>query len=288
MVKTKNNFSYLYSSIITAVVTKTSVSPITRLKVLQQTETYYGKNKYNKSLFHSVKNMIRKEGYKGLFKGNLTNIAKSIPNYCIKFPLNDFYLSMLMLDKKYKTKKDIPYTKLLGAGIFTGVCQTIITYPLDLIRTRITQEDKITGKKSGIIKIFKNTIKNEGYNSLYKGIIPSLLTTPLYIGIQLSLFQNFKKEDGDVLDSLISGAAAGVISQSLMYPGDTVKRQLQLNGMNGNKKFNGLIDCISYLYCKNGLKTFYRGLPLNTIKSVPEIAIKFSTYEYLKKLFNTN
>ena len=79
---------------------------------------------------------------------------------------------------------------------------------------------------------------------------------------------------------------AGLISQSLMYPGDTVKRQLQINGMNGIKKYNNILDCINYIYSKNGIKGFYKGLIINSIKSIPEIAIKFTIYEYVKSLFS--
>ena len=185
MSKENINFSYLYSDNYCN--TKTAVSPISRLKILQQTESYFGKNNYNKNLLQSFKNMLREEGYKGLFKGNLTNIAKSIPNYGVKFPLNDFYLSFVMSNEKYKTKKDIPYKILLGCGMFTGFCQTLITYPLDFTRTRISQEDNITGKRAGMFKTIKDAVKNEGYTSLYKGIIPSLLFTSAYIGIQLSV-----------------------------------------------------------------------------------------------------
>tara|TARA_B110000971_G_scaffold221834_1_gene270899 strand:+ start:5142 stop:5999 length:858 start_codon:yes stop_codon:yes gene_type:complete len=274
----------IISSFTTAIITKTSVSPITRIKVLKQIESYHSTTKYN-NLNKSIKYIYNNEGFLGFYKGNLINIYRAIPNYCLKFPLNDLYLKSIIKDTKHKSIKELPFNELLKAGVFTGTIQTTIMYPIDVIRTRIIQDKDMIHKKTTVVNCLTNTIKKEGFKSLYNGFIPAILTSPLYIGLQLSLYQSFKNREDVLSNSLIAGGLSGVISQSIMYPGDTIKRHLQINGF-GTKKYSNLRECIYTIYKNEGVAGFYKGIKLNSIKSIPEIAIKFTIYEQMKYLLN--
>ena len=280
--KDKETYTYITSSVITAIVTKTSIAPITRVKVLQQIQSYHSSTHYN-NIFSSFKYIYNQEGVRGFYKGNTANIYKSIPNYCLKFPLNDLYIHKIIKDKNYKTVKELPFQELLQAGLFTGVMQTSCAYPLDLIRTRVTQDKNMLEQKMTIGKCLIETVKQEGITALYKGFTPAITTTPIYIGLQLSTFQYLKNQDHILSNTLLAGATAGVLSQSIMYPGDTIKRQMQINGMNKNTQYNSVRECIMNIYKKHGIQGFYKGIMLNSVKSIPEIAIKFSIYEYVKQ-----
>ena len=51
---------------------------------------------------------------------------------------------------------------------------------------------------------------------------------------------------------------------------------------NSKKIYNGVFDCVNKMYAKNGISGFYKGFRLNFIKAIPEVAIKFSTYDLIK------
>ena len=280
----KNIIKNFLSSFTTAIFTKTIVAPLTRIKVLKQIESYHSTTKYN-NFSGSIKYIYNNEGFPGFYKGNMINIYRAIPNYCLKFPLNDIYLKSIIKNNKYKSIKDLPFNELFKAGIFTGSIQTTIMYPIDVIRTRIIQDNDMINRKTTIIKCFNNTIRKEGFKSLYNGFTPAILTSPLYIGLQLSLYQSFRNREDILSNSLIAGGLSGIISQSIMYPGDTIKRHLQINGFN-KKKYNNIKDCIYTIYKNENIAGFYKGIKLNSIKSLPEIAIKFTIYEYIKQLLN--
>ena len=139
--KDKETYTYITSSVITAIVTKTSIAPITRVKVLQQIQSYHSSTHYN-NIFSSFKYIYNQEGVRGFYKGNTANIYKSIPNYCLKFPLNDLYIHKIIKDKNYKTVKELPFQELLQAGLFTGVMQTSCAYELVLLRIKICWNKK--------------------------------------------------------------------------------------------------------------------------------------------------
>ena len=282
----KDFIKNIISSFTTAIFTKTAVSPITRIKVLKQIESYHSTTKYN-NFNQSIKYIYNNEGFLGFYKGNMINIYRAIPNYSLKFPLNDLYLTSIIKDSKYRSIKELPFNELLKAGVFTGSIQTTIMYPIDVIRTRIIQDKEMIKKRNKITKCLTDTIKKEGFKSLYNGFTPAILTSPLYIGLQLSLYQSFKNRDDILSNSLIAGGLSGIISQSIMYPGDTIKRHLQINGF-GTKKYSNLLDCIYTIYKNEGVAGFYKGIKLNSIKSIPEIAIKFSIYEQMKQLLSNS
>ena len=82
--------------------------------------------------------------------------------------------------------------------------------------------------------------------------------------------------------SMISGACAGLIAQTSAYWGDTIKKQMQANGVSGEKKYSGFLDCVSKIYKRGGVRGFYPGIALNSIKCIPEAGIQFAVYDLCK------
>ena len=130
----------------------------------------------------------------------------------------------------------------------------------------------------------KYIIRNEGIRNLYKGYNSCILTYPLYVGLQFSVYNQCKEYN---LNLFLCGAISGLISQTLVFPGDVIKRQMQLNGINDNPIiYNNLFDCIRKIYLKEGIRGFYTGLSVNIIKCIPGTSIQFVIYDYCKGLFN--
>ena len=149
----------------------------------------------------------------------------------LKFPLNEFYRDIFGKDN---------FTNLLFSGISAGLTQTAITYPLDVMRTRMTIDNQMTKNYNGYIKCCKNIIKNEGIGGLYKGLVVNFTTYPLYVGLQFSIYETCIGEDFGIF----SGAIAGVIDYVSGYG-----TQMQINGLdNTDKKVSGLIDCIKFIH----------------------------------------
>jgi hypothetical protein len=266
----------IISSAMSAICTKTSVAPLERLKLLKQSQIFYKANTYN-SLYDSFKYIYVNEGFKGYYRGNLTNLVRVIPAYTLKFPLNEFFKN------KFISNKDKPkFKNLLLSGTCAGLLQTSITYPLDILRTRMTIDKNMTKNYTNIFRCLTNIIKNEGTLALYKGFNINLSTYPLYVGIQFSIYEYLRGEN-----PIIAGTIAGTIAQSLMYPGDVLKRQLQLNGIdNSNKKISSISNAVKYIYNVRGIGGFYQGYFINLIKVVPEATLQFFVYDYIKNNYN--
>ena len=74
------------------------------------------------------------------------------------------------------------------------------------------------------------------------------------------------------------------IAQSVLYPLDTVKRCLQLNGSMGHKTlYTGSIsNCLSTLYKDHGLKGLYGGFSVNLIRCLPLTMVHYVVFQSFK------
>ena len=294
-----NSIIYACCGAISGIITKTVVAPLERVKLLYQVQSYYGTSKYI-SINQSFSKIIAEDGIKGLYYGNLTNIIRILPAYSLKFMFNDTYKTFFLI--KGQSIHNMSFTQLLGTGMLAGFSQATITYPLETIRTRISL-DKSMGRHNNIYNCISKTISNNGVLSFYQGYTITFLSTPLYVGLQMSLYEVIKKKltdnsysnhysnhilySNNTLQSMCAGALAGLIAQTTTYWGDTIKKQMQTNGINGKKQYKNLYDCVIKIYIKGGIKAFYPGLVLNSIKCIPEVSLQFTIYDLCKNMIIT-
>ena len=64
-------------------------------------------------------------------------------------------------------------TVLLLAGGMAGICAWIVTYPVDIIKSRIQAD--MTGKYSGLWDCLKQSYQESGMMSFTRGLAPTLL-----------------------------------------------------------------------------------------------------------------
>ena len=82
-----------------------------------------------------------------------------------------------------------------------------------------------------------------------------------------------------------AGAVAGLIAQTITYPGDTIRRRMQTNGANGQARiYSTSWDCCKKTFAKEGIHGFFNGLSTNIVRSVPGAGIQFAVYDGLKRL----
>jgi hypothetical protein len=279
------------------VLNKTCIAPLERLKILYQIQ---GMNpeatpKY-KGIGQSLALVVREEGFWALWKGNGANCVRIIPNYACKFTFNDLFKDMVRSPPPAgsNVKPPLTWSQMMAAGTMAGLAQTCITYPLELVRTRLSMGvDQASGiKYKGIIDCFRATIRHEGVPALYKGIVPTFLSGAPYTGLQMSTYEMFKRwlpkpekgEKPNPVYSLIAGAGAGLVSQTITYPGDTVRRRMQTNGLNGNPRiYQNSWDCMMTIIRKEGTLALFNGARANVVRCIPGTAIQFWSYEAIKR-----
>jgi solute carrier family 25 (adenine nucleotide translocator) protein 4/5/6/31 len=100
----------------------------------------------------------REEGPLALWKGNGANVLRVVPVYGLKFAFNDTFKALVA----GPGKKRLSTGELLWVGTLAGLFQTIITYPLETVRTRLSLGTGQGVKYRGITDCFRQMVRTEG------------------------------------------------------------------------------------------------------------------------------
>ena len=281
---------------LAGMVAKTITNPLDRIRMLSQTGEHGG-SKQKQSALSLYRSIIANEGILGLWAGNGANIIRVFPAKAVVFSTNDIYRKLMYrLSGRDAATEALPSYLSFLAGGMAGVSASAATYPLDLARGRITGKLAGADKKkhySGIINTVVITAKEEGFAALYKGVTPTLLGALPYEGIKFGtvgvlegLFPDSECDKQSLIyRKVLFGGCGGVASSLIMYPNDTVRRMLQLQGSKGTtESYSGYFDCAKKIYSRHGLLRFYNGAMINVIRMAPNSAIQFGSYEVLKQL----
>lgn len=278
------------------VITKTAVAPLERAKILLQVQgmkmghmALGGGFKY-KGVWGSMRTVVHEEGAAALYKGNGANVLRVIPVYALKFTFNDTFKDMVATPGQ-----PLSFLQLIVAGSLAGLFQTCVTYPLETIRTRLTLGTGLGVRFNSITEVLVHTVRTEGVAGLYKGIGPTFLSGSPYVGLQMTCYEIFKRNMSSWTESqststasfakLVAGAWAGIIAQTITYPGDTIRRRMQMNGMNGEARlYKNSWDCTKKLVRNEGMTALFNGYGANLIRGLPGAAIQFWAYDMLFSL----
>ncbi|KAH9731664.1 mitochondrial adenine nucleotide transporter ADNT1 [Citrus sinensis] len=259
---------------VAGAVSRTAVAPLERLKILLQVQNPHS-IKYNGTI-QGLKYIWRTEGFRGLFKGNGTNCARIVPNSAVKFfSYEQASKGILYLYQHHTGNEDAELTPLLrlGAGACAGIIAMSATYPMDMVRGRLTVQVPYVGLNFAV------------YESLKVWLIK---TKPLGLAEDSEL---------SVTTRLACGAAAGTVGQTVAYPLDVIRRRMQMVGWkeassvvigDGRNRapleYNGMIDAFRKTVRHEGFGALYKGLVPNSVKVVPSISLAFVTYEVVKDI----
>jgi len=283
---------------LSGVFTKSSIAPLERLKILFQIQgikiegklTSTSQYEYGTSVRSAVLKVYQQDGLRGFYRGNMANCVRVIPVYALKFTINDGTKELLC--SPGQTTRQLPYSKLLAAGMIAGGTQITITYPLELIRTRLAFGPSFGVQYNGISHCVQEVVRTEGARALFKGLVPTYCSGIPYVGFQMSFYEVFSRwlaPDPDelsgtnIIRKLGAGALAGVSAQTITYPGDVVRRRMQGNGMNGKEKvYDSIFDCWKKTIARERVVGLYRGLHVAWIRCLPGAAIQFASYDLFK------
>ncbi|KAL6560308.1 Mitochondrial adenine nucleotide transporter adnt1 [Orobanche gracilis] len=253
-------------------VSRTAVAPLERLKILLQVQNP-----------HNIKYNGTVQGLKGI----------------------------LYMYQQQTGNDDAQLTPVLrlAAGACAGIIAMSATYPMDMVRGRLTvQTEKSPYQYRGMFHALSTVLREEGFRALYKGWLPSVIGVVPYVGLNFAVYESLKDylikskflglvDDNElgVVTRLACGAAAGTVGQTVAYPLDVIRRRMQMVGwknassiVTGGTKapleYTGMIDAFRKTVRHEGFRALYKGLVPNSVKVVPSIAIAFVTYEQVKEL----
>lgn len=282
-------------------VSRTVVSPFERVKILLQVQS--SSESYSGGILSAVKQLYKEEGVKGLFRGNGLNCVRVFPYSAVQFLVYEGSKRFIFdVDDKNNNQRLTTFQKLFS-GALCGGASVLATYPLDLVRTRLTiqtanlrklQKAKATSiaKPPGVWELLRNTYLHEGgIKGLYRGVWPTSIGVVPYVALNFCVYEHLR----DLVPSqsiymLTIGAISGGIAQTTTYPFDLLRRRFQVLAM-GQKElgfhYSGVADALITIGKVEGFKGYYRGLQANLFKVIPSTAVSWLVYELSRDFIRT-
>lgn len=148
-------------------------------------------NPVYKSAREAVQDIVKKEGIRGLYKGSGVAIVNSVPASAIWWTSYEHFkvvfakrLALYKLKRAGHDAKDLHGQPLviekhwlpqILSGMLSGSIITIVTNPLDLVRTRLqtqTFTHAASEQYKGSLDVIKSVWRREGMRGFTKGIVP--------------------------------------------------------------------------------------------------------------------
>ncbi|OBS68805.1 hypothetical protein A6R68_02661 [Neotoma lepida] len=125
------------------------------------------------------------------------------------------------------------------AGSLAGMISMIVTYPTDLIKTRLIVQNMLEPSYRGLIHAFSTIYQQEGFLALYRGVSLTVLGAVPFSAGSLLVYMNLEKIWNGPRDrfshqqNFANVCVAAAVSQTLSFPFDTVKRKMQVRSTGG-------------------------------------------------------
>lgn len=133
-----------------------------------------------------TREILRKEGIQGLYKGLTSTMLREMPGYFFFFGGYEFTRSFFI--PKNGNKDDIGIFGTILSGGLGGVALWTAVFPADVVKSRIQVQSTVGKSAPKFTDVFMSVLKNEGIRALYKGLGPTLLRTfPSTGGLFLSV-----------------------------------------------------------------------------------------------------
>ncbi|XP_022751647.1 adenine nucleotide transporter BT1, chloroplastic/mitochondrial-like [Durio zibethinus] len=271
----------LISGAIAGAVSRTCVAPLETIR----THLMVGSSGNSTTeVFH---NIMQTDGWKGLFRGNFVNVIRVAPSRAIE--LFAFETVNKQLSPKPGEEPKILIPASLVAGACAGVSSTLCTYPLELVKTRLTIEKNMY---DGILDAFLKILQKEGPAELYRGLASSLIGVIPYAATNYFAYDSlrkayckaFKEEKIGNIETLLIGSLAGAISSTATFPLEVARKHMQVGALNGRQVYKNVVHALSSIVEQEGIQGLYKGLGPSCMKLVPAAGISFMCYEACKRI----
>ena len=262
-----------------------------------------------------IRYIFVKEGFRGIYAGLAPTLVMGIPSTALYYSVYDELIIQMQKTTPEKTHAWLP----LFAGSSARLLSTMVTAPLELIRTRQASMVGQGSEVTGMVADFKAIVKEEGFGALYRGLSPTLWRDVPFSGIywlslegsrdywqrQFLTTELFLTPTQQAGITFLGGMSAGVVAAACTTPFDVVKTRQQavleenvvehaaIATCNHDnmpvyeaKPFSrsaSVFESMKAIYEQEGLRGLWRGNQTRMIKVAPSCAIMITCYEMGKR-----
>lgn len=270
----------LISGAVAGAVSRTVVAPLETIRTLIMV------GNCGSSSGEVFQNIMKSDGWTGFYRGNFVNVIRVAPNKAIELFAYDTVKKILT--PKPGEDPIVPFPASSVAGAIAGVTSTLCTYPLELLKTRLTVQ---RGVHKNFVDAFLKIVREEGSAELYRGLTPTVIGVIPYAATNYFAYDTlrkvykkaFKREEIGNIMTLLIGSASGAFSSTVTFPLEVARKHMQAGALNG-RQYKNMLHALMSILEHEGLPGLYKGLGPSCMKIVPAAGISFMCYEACKRI----
>jgi len=264
---------------ISAAISKTTVAPIERVKLLLQVQHISKQippEQRYKGMVDCFVRIPKEQGFASYWRGNLANVIRYFPTQALNFAFKDKYKQIFLGGVDKNTQFWRYFAGNLASGGLAGATSLCFVYPLDFARTRLAADVGKAGAKrefNGLADCLSKNFKSDGMIGLYRGFGVSVQGIIIYRAAYFGFFDTAKGMLPDPKNTplLISWAiaqfvttVAGIVS----YPFDTVRRRMMMQSgrAKADMTYKSTAHCWATIAKTEGTGAFFKGAFSNVLR----------------------
>jgi solute carrier family 25 (mitochondrial carnitine/acylcarnitine transporter), member 20/29 len=285
-----------------------SAQPLDTIKTRMQ--SIHTRNQYS-GTFSALSTMVRREGWRALFRGLGPPLAGNAPLNAVMFAA--YGNAMRTLDSALGPDPpgETSHLKVTLAGAWGGFLQCFVTTPTELIKCR-QQVVQTAGHTPSMLETARVVIREDGLvRGMYRGLAATIARDVPSFAAYFWAYEKTKdwltawanrpsmphphpRLDDAVEDPvyggarrkspvwvlLVAGSVAGVATWVSCYPIDVVKTAQQTMPANTPKSQMSALAVSRSIYLSEGVRGFFRGISPTVIRAIPSNAVTFLVYEW--------
>jgi solute carrier family 25 thiamine pyrophosphate transporter 19 len=278
---------------VSSALTRMFCQPLDVLKIRMQLQVERGREAKYRSMRGAVAKMVKEEGIYSFWKGHLPAQYLSVSYGVFQFGAFQVATKSLYEWAPWTAEPRFRPVCHFVLGGMAGVAGTLSSYPFDVVRTRLVAQGNARAY-GGTLDAAAKMLKNEGPGSFYRGLVPTLATIVPYSGLQFGFYSFFNQifdplfaTDRVLMSkSVLCGGLAGLCAKTVVFPFDTTKKRLQVQGFESGRKelgrthaYSGMMDCMRKTVRREGIRGLYKGLTPGLAKAVATTAMNFWLFE---------
>ncbi|WP_266143627.1 MC/SLC25 family protein, partial [Escherichia coli] len=183
---------------VAAAISKTTVAPIERVKLLLQVQhasKQITADKQYKGMIDCFIRIPKEQGFLSYWRGNLANVIRYFPTQALNFAFKDKYNQIFLGGVDKKTQFWRYFVGNLASGGAAGATSLCFVYPLDFARTRLAADIGKAGAErefTGLGNCIAKTFKSDGLVGLYRGFGVSVQGIIIYRAAYFGCFDTAK------------------------------------------------------------------------------------------------
>ncbi|CAD5234527.1 unnamed protein product [Bursaphelenchus xylophilus] len=281
-----SNYGHLIGGLAGGVASTLVCHPLDFLRIRYSADEGSNSRPRYRNYWHAARVIIRAEGVRGLYQGLSPSIIASPLSWGLYFHIYHEIHDFCGLDHKTPS-----HSINLGLGCVSGALVMAVTNPLWVVKTRLClQYEHQIRKYRGFGHCLLTIWKEEGLAGYYKGFVPGLLGT-VNGSIQFAIYNFLKHQRTSYLQIsndtplgavwyLLFSSISKALATVLTFPYQVVRTRLQ----DHNAHYKGLVHCCRSTYRLEGVRGFYKGMWMATLKQLPTAVITYTVYEYARHL----